>query len=144
MLKHLFFTLLFSISSPCFCSTNQSVNPTFNSVFSEKKVGKKHQKVFSKQAVLTKIRLEKRFPIFGVVSIIAGLLGFSLAIFDNAPCRGWLTLIGAILIILGLGLGITGLIIGEVALWSILGILISPIILLASVLIFEISDKENY
>jgi hypothetical protein len=143
MLKYLFFTLLFCISTPCFCGTNQAANPTFTSIFTENNLVKKHQKVFSKQAVLKKIRLEKQLPIFGVVSIIAGLLGFSLAIFDNAPCRGWLTLIGAILIILGIGLGITGIIIGEVALWSILGILFSPIILLATALILEIRDKER-
>jgi hypothetical protein len=143
MLKHLFFTIIFCVSTPCFCGTNQAAKVTFTSVFSENKMGKKHQKMFSKQAVLKKIRLHKRFPIFGVISIIAGLLGIGLAIFDNAPCRGLLTLIGAILILSGIGLGIIGLIVGEMALWSILGILITPIILLAVALIFEISDKES-
>jgi hypothetical protein len=143
MLKYLFFTLIFCISTPCFCGTNQAANPTFTSIFTENKVGKKHQKVFSKQTVLKKIRFDKRFPIFGVVSIIAGILGMCLPLFDNS-CRGWFTLIGAILILSGIGIGIAGLIIGEFALWSILGILISPIILVVAALIFEISDKESY
>jgi hypothetical protein len=136
MLKHLFFTLLFSISSPCFCSTNQSVNPTFNSVFSEKKVGKKHQKVFSKQAILKRIMLDKRFPIFGVVSMIATYLGIALLVIEDFRNFKWTETASGVLILLGLCLGITGLIIGEFWLWAFLGSLFLPILVLLMMAIF--------
>jgi hypothetical protein len=138
MLKYLFFALFISIASPCFCVANQINNTAIASVSTKSK-----QKAIKTYSFLKKWTAKKHFPIFGVISIIAGLLGIGLLIIDNAPCRGLLSLIDSILVFLGIGLGITGLIIGEFALWSILGILISPIILVASVLIMEINENEN-
>jgi hypothetical protein len=136
MLKYLFFTLIFCVSTPCFCGTNQSANTTFTSVFTENNLNKKHQKVFSKQILLKKIRLEKRFPIFGVVSMIATYLGIALLVIEDFRHLNWIETASGILILLGLCLGITGLIIGEFWLWAFLGSLFLPILALLMMAIF--------
>jgi hypothetical protein len=131
MLKYLFFTLIFCVSTPCFCGSNQAINTTFTFISSENRMDKKVQKVFSKQAFLTKIRLGKQFPFFGVVSIIASLLGAALLmpLCDYIAKHPWLSDLGVILSLAGIGLGITGLLVGEFALWSLLGIGLVPFII---------------
>jgi hypothetical protein len=136
MLKYLFFTLLFCVSTPCFCSINQSTSATFTSVFNEKNLGEKHQKVFSKQNFLKKTRLDKRFPIFGVVSMIATYLGIALLAVENFRNYHWTETASGILILLGLCLGIVGLVIGEFWLWAFLGSLFLPILILLMMAIF--------
>ena len=99
-------------------------------------MGKKHQKVFLKQVFLKKWMREKRFPIFGVVSMIATYLGIALLAIENFRNYRWTETASGILILLGLCLGIVGLVIGEFWLWAFLGSLFLPILALLMMAIF--------
>jgi hypothetical protein len=136
MLKYFFFTLILCISTPCFCGSNQSTNPTFTSVFTENNLDKKHKKIFSKQAFLKKIKIGKRFPIFGVICMIATYLGIAFLAISDSNKAEWMEMASGVLLLLGICLGITGLIIGEFWLWAFLGSLFVPILVLLMLAIF--------
>jgi hypothetical protein len=126
MLKYIFFLLILSISTPCFCVATQLSSVTSNTISTEKK----QDKVLKKQAFLQKFK-SKRFPIFGVISVIASVLGTTILfpLYDYAERHPWISTTGLILNLLGIGLGIVGLIVGEFALWSLLGVGLVPLII---------------
>jgi ABC-type polysaccharide/polyol phosphate export permease len=128
MLKHILIVLILGISTPIFCSVNQ-LNHTVIATISGKNESAKKQNKFIDIKIA---RIKKRFPVFGVASFIATLLGLVTG-FINSKKEGdrgsWGMLAGALLLLLAIFLGIAGLVAGEFWVYPVLGILL-PIIVI--------------
>jgi hypothetical protein len=138
MLKYFFFAFFIGITSPCFCIVNQINNADIATISKENKL-----KSLKKLSFLKSWTKKRKFPIFGVISLIAGLLGLFLAFIEYVSWPEWINSVGFILIFAGILLGIVGLIVGEFALWSILGILVLPLAILSLLILYGVSGTKS-
>ncbi len=122
MLKFVLISLVFCMPIQGFCATNTPVNVSLSTICIQNNATKKHQNRFEKQAFL-KIK-NKRFPIFGIVSLVSFALAFlSIRVVDTK--QNWLVALPFILLLISLISSIVGLAIGEFWVWSVLGLLLN-------------------
>jgi hypothetical protein len=125
MLKYILIAFIFCISTPSFCASKSFANSSLS--MSYERINYKNKNVFSinKNALFAlKLIKKKRFPIFGIGSIISFVLAFLSIEVVVSSDRNWVTAIPFVLLLLSLISGIVSLVIGEFWIWAVLGLLL--------------------
>jgi hypothetical protein len=136
MLKYILITFVFCISTPSFGASQSFSNSSLSMSYVKNEFKGKSIFSINKNALFAnKLIRKKRFPIFGIGSIISFFLMILSLILLLSDSK-WLEKIMVIFLygvivftILGLCLSIIGLIVGEFWLWSVLGLIINGYIL---------------
>lgn len=123
MLKYILCAFVLLISKPSFCASNSFANPLLSMSYAKNNSPNKNGFLINKKALIfNKIKNKKRFPIFGIGSIIAFALAVLTIAINWIAEKDWGTTLFLVLLLASLILGIVGLVVGEFMLWSILGI----------------------
>jgi hypothetical protein len=98
------------------------VNTSLSGIYPQNSFKSEHQNRFEKQAFLK--GKSKRFPIFGIVSLVSFALAF-LSIKVAGTEHNWPIVLLLVLLLVSLISSIEGLAIGEFWVWSALGLLLN-------------------
>jgi predicted acyltransferase len=140
MLKYILITFIFCFSTPSFCASKSFANSSLSMSYVKNEFKGKSVFSINKNALFAiKLIKKKRFPIFGVGSIISFVLAVLIAVllvttFD-IPESSLLVALPFVFLLVSLIAGIIGLVIGEFWLWSILGILLNVLLLLFMIIV---------
>jgi hypothetical protein len=130
MLKYILITFVFCFSTPSFCASKSFANSSLSMGYAKNEIKNKNIFSINKNALIAnKLIKKKRFPIFGIGSIISFFIAILPLTNKWFSERDWSMMLLFISILTSLILGIIGLVVGEFILWSILGILLTCFLL---------------
>jgi hypothetical protein len=144
MLKYILITFVFCFSTPSFGASKSFANNSLSMSYVKNEFKDKSVFSINKNALIAnKLINKKRFPIFGIGSIISFVLAvLSLIIVTNISfefenIQSFVAYGILIWTIVGLLLSIIGLILGELWLWSVLGLILNSLFVFIMITSFK-------